>query len=240
MSQSVFTSYVLLGSGKVARYLEIYLRHLNLPFRTWNRRSGVALADVVQGATHVLLAVSDPAIPELSKLCGPNRTLVHFSGAANVAGVFAAHPLMTFGPQAQSSAWYREIPFVIDAGTDFQKILPGFPNKSFALSRELRPMYHALCALAGNSTFLLWKNIGDRFEHELKLPRELLAPFLHQVVRNACEHFSPENFTGAVARGDWNTVNMHLESLSPDLRIVYQSFLQQAAHSGVQVPEALI
>lgn len=235
-----FSSYALLGSGKVARHIQYYLSYLELPFRTWSRRDSQPLAEILNGTSHVLLAVSDSAIAELAEKCLPNQTLVHFSGTARIDGVFAAHPLMTFGSEVQPSQWYRTIPFVIDEGTDFDQILPGFPNAHFKISPEQRPMYHALCALAGNSTFLLWKNIGDRFERDLKLPRELLAPFLHQVVRNACENFTPDNFTGPVARGDWATVDKHLRSLNPELRLVYQAFLQQAAHSGVRVPEALL
>ncbi|NJM10367.1 MAG: DUF2520 domain-containing protein [Bdellovibrionaceae bacterium] len=114
--------------------------------------------------------------------------------------VFAAHPLMTFGAGLQAPEWYRAIPFVVDKGVDMVDILPGFPNGTFALAPEQRALYHALCTLAGNSTFFLWQKIAHEFRHSLGLPGDLLAPFLHQVVANALQPEAARMATGPVAR----------------------------------------
>jgi predicted short-subunit dehydrogenase-like oxidoreductase (DUF2520 family) len=96
--------------------------------------------------------------------------------------------------------------------------------------------------LAGNSAFLLWQQIGEEFERRLKLPRALLAPYLHQVVANALESAAPANFTGPVARGDWQVVRAHLDSLHhrPDLLQAYRQYLEIAETSGHPVPENLL
>lgn len=234
--------YALIGSGKVARHLEFYLQALNLNFESWNRRSGLPIDPVLADATHVLLAVSDPSIPQLAALTKPDQIVVHFSGASVIENVFAAHPLMTFGGELQTLEWYKAIPFVIDKGVSFAHILPGFPNKSFGLDKEKRPLYHALCALAGNSAFLLWLQVGAQFELQLDLPKELLEPFLQQVVSNAFSASAEGKFTGPVARQDWPVVRKHLSVLKdfPALKETYQNFIKQAAKNGIAVPKELL
>jgi predicted short-subunit dehydrogenase-like oxidoreductase (DUF2520 family) len=234
-----FTSYALIGSGKVARHIRQYLTYLQLPFSTWSRAGGTELSDALAGASHVLLAVSDPAIGEVAARIPAGHVLVHFSGGARVGGVAAAHPLMTFGSDLQAEAWYRAIPFVVDNDVDFKALLPGFPNESFELAPEKRALYHALCALAGNSTFLLWQKIAAEFR-ALDLPPEILERFLHQTVANALKPGTLA--TGPVARADWAAVKAHLDSLSenPSLAAAYRDFLNQAAFNGQKIPEALL
>jgi predicted short-subunit dehydrogenase-like oxidoreductase (DUF2520 family) len=253
MSKKPFESYALLGSGRLARHLHFYLKSLNLPLLMWSRDNDPRfnsfqdvdgderLAKVLDAGTHVLLAVKDAAIPELSARVSPVHTAVHFSGALRVPFVNSCHPLMTFGEEIEQLEWYRSIPFVIDEGADFGELLPGLPNPHFTLNPSRRSYYHALCSLAGNSTFLLWQQIGDEFERNLGLPRGLLAPFLHQVVANS-SRYNEANFTGPVARGDWDVVKAHLDSLHqrPELLQAYKNYLQMAGQTGHPVPEALL
>jgi len=254
VSNSPFTSYALLGSGRLARHLQSYLKSLNCPVVFWSRNgdpefnsvqepdSARRLTQTLKDRSHVLLAVSDPALPELANSTLPGQTVVHFSGCAQVPGVFAAHPLMTFGAEVQDLEWYRRIPFVVDTGVDFSRILPGFTNPAFSLEPGQRALYHALCALAGNSTFLLWQKITEVFEQQLELPSTVLSPFLHQVVTNALRPERSARATGPVARGDWDTVRAHLDALAekPTLLAAYRQFLHQAGQSGFEVPEALL
>ncbi|MGE0528872.1 MAG: DUF2520 domain-containing protein [Bdellovibrionales bacterium] len=247
---NAFTSFALVGSGRLARHLLFYLHCLNLPVHAWSRDGNpcfnssadldadARLQKVLGQSSHVLLAVKDSAIAELSRQCRPDQTVVHFSGALNIPTAIAAHPLMTFGTELEDVEWYRKIPFVIDEGHEFRDLLPGLPNPSYVLSPEQRPFYHALCSLAGNSTFLLWKQIGEEFESILHLPRSLLSPFLHQVVSNS-SRFSMADFTGPVARGDWEVVKAHLQSLSqrPDLLEAYRTYLRLVESTGTRIPE---
>ena len=252
VSQS-FKSYALLGSGRVAWHFQFYLKSLNLPFVTWSRNADPAfnsfadlsstdrLQRTIGESSHILFAVRDDALADLSSECKDSgKTLVHFSGAVNIEGVAAAHPLMTFGPQLEELDWYRRIPFVLSEGAQFENILPGLANKSWHVATEQRALYHALCSLAGNATHLLWSNIGDEFEKTLHLPRQLLSPFLHQVVTNLGR---PGGFTGPVARGDWQTVGKHLRALdlSPSaLQTAYRAYLKLADTEGHQIPTEML
>lgn len=248
-----FSSYALLGAGRLANHLSHYLRLLDLPVIRWSR-NGDALANtysdpdpdvrlhrVRQSASHLLLAVSDAGVAELAPRMPADRVVVHFSGALAVEGVACAHPLMTFGGPLMDLTWYQEIPFVLDRGSQFSDLLPGLPNPHHHLNPDQRPYYHALCSLAGNATYLLWRQIGAEFERELNLPRARLGPFLLQNVENAVRAGSID-VTGPAARADWQVVQSHLRSLarSPDLLMSYRQYLKSAASAGHAVPEELL
>jgi predicted short-subunit dehydrogenase-like oxidoreductase (DUF2520 family) len=237
-----FVSYALVGSGRVARHLAHYLELLHLPFATWSRQeSPEALAQLVQRSSHVLLAISDPAIEPVAQQLGTDaKVLVHFSGALQSTLVHGAHPLMTFTPELQTQAWYQSISLVLDEGFTLNDLLPGLPNAWCNIPLAKKPLYHALCSLAGNSSFLLWQEIGARFA-ELGLKPELLAPFLHQVVEAATHSNGAAGFTGPVARGDWQTVSRHLQALDQQaLENSYRSYLHLARQVGHPIPEELL
>lgn len=244
MSQNAFRQFSLIGSGRVARHLAFYLESLKIPFVTWSRREDPSLAHLptaVEKASHVLLAVSDSALEAVAgPLRGSGRTLVHFSGAVTVPGVVSAHPLMTFGDDFYREDDYRRIAFVIDSGHTLAELLPGLPNPSFALSPKDKNLYHALCVLAGNSTHLLWRRIGEEFS-ALGLSPEVLKPYLNQVVENALTG-GGRGFTGPVAREDWSVVRGHLRELAgrADLLDSYRSFLRLAHATGLNLPKDLV
>lgn len=254
MSQTEFRQFSLLGSGRLARHLKHYFTLLGLPFATWSRADDPDWSELkaaVEQSSHVLLAVADSAIGELAgPLRGTDRVLVHFSGALTVPGVTGAHPLMTFGEELRELDWYRRIPFVVDAPASLSQLLPGLPNPSLSLTPENKSLYHALCVLAGNSTYLLWRKIASEMAN-LGLPQSILEPYLHQVVDNALassatspvEVPSPRdpNFTGPVAREDWQIVRGHIRSLArrADLLDAYSAFLRLARSAGVEMPKDL-
>ncbi len=240
---SMLKAFLIIGTGQVAKHLSHYFAQLQLPTRHWSRQQPASdLVAHLQNSSHVLLAVKDEAIAEVHRHCElPNLTYVHFSGAKDVAGVFAAHPLMTFGSDLEDLEWYQRVPFVVSPGTTVQQLLPGLHNPSWSLSPAKRMLYHSLCSLAGNSTFLLWRQIMQTFEDELHLPREILLPLLHQTVKNAGK-VDGAQFTGPVARSDWTTVRDHLSQLAdrPTLNNAYKSYLELAQHSNLSVPEDLL
>lgn len=237
-----FRSYLIAGSGRLARHLHYYIQSLGLPCSTWSRReNNMSLAEAAKTHSHVLLAIKDSALFEVSAPLPESLVRVHFSGALTLPGIYAAHPLMTFGYELQSLDWYKKIPFVLAQGTKLEDVLPGLPNPFFQLEPELRPLYHALCSLAGNSTYLLWQQIGLEWQKSLGLPPQALEPFLQQVVANALD-VNLSAFTGPVARGDWNVVQGHLAALrnSSPLEQAYQAYLRLADATHHPVPKELL
>lgn len=231
--------YALLGGGRLARHMRHYFSLLDLPCSVWTRDGATAtnshaisdpvkrLRATVEPASHVLLLVSDGAIGEVLRRYPflHEKTLVHCSGALSIPGVAGAHPLMTFSHELYTLDQYRRIPFMVDKGHAFAALLPGLPNPHFAISLEDKPLYHALCVVAGNFSQLLWQAAAERFGG-LGLPAETLFPYLQQSLDNFIRH--PESaLTGPLSRGDQRTIERNLQSLGGDsLQPVYQAFVR--------------
>jgi 2-dehydropantoate 2-reductase len=231
-----FTSYLLLGDGRMARHAALYLKLLQLPFATWTRSNGSeALVRLARDASHVLVLVSDRSIEALllehpilrEKIC------VHFSGSVTTELAVGAHPLMTFTEQPYSFAEYRRIPFVIEKGRgEMSELLPGFPNPSYAIDAKSKALYHSLCVMAGNFTVLLWEKAFSAFSSRFGLPKAVLIPYLERISKNLVESKPGESvLTGPLVRRDRATIESNLDSLEGDpFANVYRAFV--SAHEG--------
>jgi predicted short-subunit dehydrogenase-like oxidoreductase (DUF2520 family) len=229
-------TYGLIGRGRLATHLARYFQLEKLPYRQWHRTHPEPLDRSVDGCDVLLLAVSDDAIepfmganPEVT-----NRPVVHFSGSLVVDGADGLHPLMTFGPELYDHDTYRAIPFVSErGGLSFGDVFPTLGNPSWVLNADLKPLYHALCVLAGNFTTMLWSKAFADFEKRLGLPREVLLPYLERTAANTVAA-GESALTGSLARGDQQTIDRDLSALEGDpYREVYQAFARAFAHEEV-------
>jgi predicted short-subunit dehydrogenase-like oxidoreductase (DUF2520 family) len=218
----------IVGDGRAARHLAHYLNLLNHPVRTWSRRHATlspyrALLD----CGTVLLLINDVAIepfvdawPALS-----SHMLVHCSGTLVTSVARVAHPLMSFGETLYDLDTYLQIPFIIDAdGPPFDSLLPHLPNPSFRMRSVDRPLYHALCVLAGTGSALLWHKLFTELESRFNIPRTAAFPYLQRVAANL-QQDSRRALTGPVTRGDYETVRANLATLQSDpYHAVYAAF----------------
>jgi len=237
------THYAIVGGGRLARHMRHYFTLSDLPVSIWSRDGAAEvnthslpnprarLEATVRPASHVLLLVSDGAIagllsryPFLHK-----KTLLHCSGALSIPGVAGAHPLMTFGHELYSLPQYQGIPFMVDQGHAFSALLPGLANPHYPVRIEDKPLYHALCVMAGNFSQILWQAASEGFGG-MGLPPDTLAPYLLQVVRNFVAnpgHKQGAALTGPLSRGDTQTIQRNLKALDGDpLQPVYQAFVE--------------
>ena len=236
------TSFLIIGNGRFARHLRHYFSLEKIQFQSWHRgQSPELLTNSLASATHVLLAISDRAITSFAESIASfeDKTLVHFSGSITVDGVSGAHPLMTFSNDLYDLETYRRIPFIVESeGPAFETLLPGLNNPWHAISRGQKPLYHALCALSGNFTVLLWEKVFADFSAKLGLPREVLVPYLCQITENiACSSEGGSALTGPLVRGDFETVERHLKALEGDaFRDVYAAFVTAYLRSPSRGP----
>lgn len=237
-SAPISPSYLLIGSGRVARHLAHYFTLESIPFATWSRTPAAppSMGHVIHDlrdnvATHILLAVSDPAIEGFleQNSCFKDRICVHFSGALTIKGAQGTHPLMTFGTQLYSREIYREIPFVVERGArTFHELLPGLSNPFYTIAAEQKTLYHALCVLSGNFSVLLWEKAFHDFSERLGLPKEVLLPYLRQTTANLIEAGVGQSvLSGPLVRRDHATVDRHLAALSGDpFQNVYRAMVE--------------
>jgi len=230
-------SYGLVGRGRVASHMARYLDLEGQPVRRWHRDLQDSPTATLGETDIVLLAISDDA---LEGFIADNpalwdRTLVHFSGSRVVDGAHGLHPLMTFGPEVYDLETYRSIPFVEErGGPGFGALFPGLQNPSWPIDPDDKPLYHALCVLAGNFTTILWVKAMEDFDSRLGLPREVLRPYLEQSAANTLE-LDRQALTGSLARSDHGTIARDLEGLNGDeFREVYLAFTHAFAAMGVE------
>jgi predicted short-subunit dehydrogenase-like oxidoreductase (DUF2520 family) len=235
--------YGFVGDGRLSRHWRHYFSSLGIDWRLWSRRlaraQGLGAADALAGCDVILLAVADDAIEsvlgELRADGLASRTFVHFCGGRSFDGAWGAHPLMSFGPSLYEPAFYREIPVFAeveaampDAAAHFRALFPALPNPCFALRTEDKAYYHALCALAGGMTAVLWREFFAAMATRFHAPREALAVYPRRIVENVLAS-ADGALTGPVARGDTGTIHAHLAALdSSPLGPVYQAFIAAA------------
>lgn len=224
-------TYGIAGRGRVATHMARYLELESQTFATWHRGMACGPAEALGDARFLLLAISDDALedfltsePELATL-----NLVHFSGSKTIPGATGMHPLMTFGPKTYDLETYRAIPFITDRGAPaFSDVFPALSNLSWAIGPEEKPLYHAMCVMAGNFPTLLWSKAFEVFERDLGLPRDVLVPYLARTLENSLES-GGKALTGPLVRGDVGTVQQNLAALGNDpFANIYRAFAHVA------------
>lgn len=221
-------TYLIIGSGRVARHLGHYLHLENLNFESWDRSQDPhALARKVAKASHVLLAISDGALESFYRqhLAGHDVTVVHFSGALHFDDMISAHPLMTFGPELYDLGFYKKIHFTLTGAMTLQAALPGLKNPFSVLPPEKKPLYHAQCVVGGNFVSLLIKEMLAGLS-DINIPKEAAANYLEKVFANTVKN--PQGaLTGPLVRKDTTTVQKNLQALEGhNLKPIYEAFLK--------------
>lgn len=221
-------SYLIIGSGRVARHLGYYLHLLNQHFETWDRSQDPhALARKVAKSSHVLLAISDSALLGFYRqhLAGHDKVIVHFSGAHHFEDMIAAHPLMTFGPELYDLSFYQKIHFTVTGAGSLQEAIPVFANPFSVLPPEQKARYHSYCVLGGNFVTLLVTKMLQGFS-EMSIPAEAAHLYVEKILANTFQN-PTQALTGPLVRKDTETVKANLQALSEDSYLpVYEAFLK--------------
>jgi predicted short-subunit dehydrogenase-like oxidoreductase (DUF2520 family) len=224
--------------------------------------------DVVRRADLVLLAVPDAVLAGLVSGLAATGTfragqiVVHTCGSRGVevlapavaAGVLplALHPAMTFTGRcedvarlgtscvgvtvADETGWSVGEALVLEMGAEPVRV-----------PAEARPLYHAALSHGANHLATLVRDAADVLERAGVVPAErLLGPLLEAALDNALRH-GDRALTGPVARGDVDTVRLHLRVLAesaPQLLEPYRAQACRTAHraeaAGLLAPAATV
>jgi predicted short-subunit dehydrogenase-like oxidoreductase (DUF2520 family) len=166
---------------------------------------------------------------------GPGSWVAHTSGATPLSALdphtrrFGLHPLQSFtharGAEQLDGA-YAAITAEADearqVGFELAQLLGLEP---FAVAEEDRALYHAGAAIASNYLVTLHKAAAEIFE-DVGAPVAGLRPLMQGVIDNEFE------LTGPIARGDWSTVERHLDAIrmrKPKLEPLYRILAEATA-----------
>lgn len=199
----------VVGAGRVGSAVAARLGE-RLPTHTVRRDLACGDVDLV------LLCVPDRAIAEVATAIPPGPWIAHTSGACSLDALapharrFSLHPLQTFtcgrGPEQLDGAHAAvsgETEEALDAGFATARLVGLRP---FALANEARPLYHAGATVAASFLVTLHDVAADLLR-AAGAPPEGLEPLMRRTMENG---FAP---TGPHVRGDWDTVERHLEAI---------------------------
>jgi predicted short-subunit dehydrogenase-like oxidoreductase (DUF2520 family) len=223
-----FRSACVVGVGRVGSAVSARLAE-TIPTRTTGRELAIGSVDLV------VLCVPDRAVPEVAAAISPGPWIAHTSGARTLDSLvphgrrFSIHPLQTFvrsrGPEQLDGAWGAV------SGESEEALAAGFALadllglQAFELRDEEHPLYHAAAAAASNFLVTIHWAAAELFG-EAGAPPQALLPLMRRTMENGFE------LTGPLTRGDWETVERHLEIISerrPDLEHMYRALTEVTA-----------
>ncbi len=190
--------------------------------------------EVADGVDLVLLAVPDDVLPGLVAglvevgAVHAGQFVAHPSGrfgidvlapAAAVGALpLAIHPVMTFTGTSVDLARLEDCPFGVTAPDAIRPVAEALVvemgGEPVWVPEDARPLYHAALAFSANYLMTLVTTslelLADAGVHD---PRRLVGPLLGASLDNALRS-GDAALTGPVARGDAQTVALHLERIS--------------------------
>jgi predicted short-subunit dehydrogenase-like oxidoreductase (DUF2520 family) len=195
----------------------------------------------------VLLCVPDRAIAEVAADVPPGPWVAHVSGATPLAALapherrFGMHPLQSFskarGPEQLDGAWAAVSGETDEARATGFWLAEALGLRPFELDDAGRAAYHAGAAIASNFLVALRGAARSLFE-AAGAPPDALDPLIQGVVDTGFE------LTGPIARGDWATVERHLEVIRaerPELEELYLVLAEATATiAGRELPSGTV
>jgi predicted short-subunit dehydrogenase-like oxidoreductase (DUF2520 family) len=187
-------------------------------------------------ADAILLCVPDTAIADVAGGLAPGHGWIgHTSGATPLSALdphsrrFGLHPLRSFtrnrGPEqldGAPAAITAETQEAREVGFELALLLGLEP---FSLAEEDRALYHAGAAIASNYLVTLQRAAAEIFR-EVGAPESGIRSLMQSVIDNGFE------LTGPIARGDWETVERHLQAIrerKPRLEPLYRTLAEATA-----------
>jgi predicted short-subunit dehydrogenase-like oxidoreductase (DUF2520 family) len=221
----------VVGAGRVGTSVAARLGE-----RISTRVSGRSLD--VSGAELVLLCVPDRAVAEVATAIPPGPWIAHTSGALTLQALaphtrrFSLHPLQTFtlerGPEQLDGAWAAVSAESAEAHALGFELARELGLRPFELDDDARPLYHAGATVAAGFLATLHEVAAELVE-AAGAPPQALDPLMRRAMENG---FAA---TGPHVRGDWATVEGHLEAIRearPELEPFYRA-LSEATREAV-------
>jgi predicted short-subunit dehydrogenase-like oxidoreductase (DUF2520 family) len=233
----------ILGAGNVATQLALALKKAGTPIvQIYNRSddAGIELARTVhasftsnlnnlENADVYIVAVKDDAIAEIAgQLKLQNQIVAHTSGtkskellsqASPAYGIF--YPLQTM--TKTSKVDFKNVPLLVE-GSD-ESVTAQLENLARTISRNVhrvdeqqRQWIHVAAVFANNFTNHLF-GISEHIMVEHGMSFDILKPLIFNFVQSL-EKYSPSEIqTGPAMRGDYQTIEKHLELLTDEVRL---------------------
>jgi predicted short-subunit dehydrogenase-like oxidoreductase (DUF2520 family) len=193
-------------------------------------------AEAAAAGDVILLCVPDRAVAEVAEVLARaplrwnGKIVLHTSGALSSqtlgplkragAAVGSMHPAQSFaGPETPPSR-FRGVFFAVEgdpkAAAAARRLARSVGGRPYPIGAGDKALYHAACSLASNMLVPLFDRACALLEETGIRPRHaarILLPLVEGTVENLKGLDRARALTGPIARGDKETVRLHLESL---------------------------
>jgi predicted short-subunit dehydrogenase-like oxidoreductase (DUF2520 family) len=221
---------LIIGAGRAGSSLARALRSVGSEVEGPHGRS-FDLEDIDAEVEIVVLATSDDAIPALAARLRPsaNRVVVHLSGSLGLDVLVAhprsasLHPLVPL-PNAQLGAarLLSGASFAVAGDERIRELVELLGGKVVEVADEDRVRYHAAACVAANHVVALMGQV-ERLAASAGLGLEDFMA-LTRAALDDVERLGPAHaLTGPASRGDWLTLERHLEAIDPAERAAYRA-----------------
>jgi predicted short-subunit dehydrogenase-like oxidoreductase (DUF2520 family) len=230
---------------------QIPLREVVVPGGASARKTALPLTNLDRArldADVLWLCVPDKAIARVTarlvRSAGDrgleDQIVVHSSGALSAgvlqaaakagASVGSMHPLMSF--PTRTPVTIKGVSFAVEADPASSRVLNQLVRRiggrPFAIKAANKALYHAVGVL---SSPLLVSHLAAAYEAAARAgfsprqARRLIEPIARATLDNFFRNGSARSFSGPIARGDVDTIRLHLQALKPHpiLASVYRS-----------------
>jgi predicted short-subunit dehydrogenase-like oxidoreductase (DUF2520 family) len=205
-----------------------------------------SLAEATDGAELVLIATPDEAIAAVAgelaagRAISRDQVVLHLSGLLDKtalsqledtgAALGSFHPVQSVAEPASAAERLKGAYVGIEgderALVAAERLANTLRMSAVRISAESKPAYHAGAAFVANYTVAL-VGVAERLARSAGVPPDVAArlylPLLGGAVANLTSLGPAAALTGAVRRGDVQTIQSHLEALGPEDRELYRT-----------------
>jgi predicted short-subunit dehydrogenase-like oxidoreductase (DUF2520 family) len=221
---------LIIGAGRAGSSMARALRDVGYRVEGPVGR-GYDVSNLDRAIDTVIIATSDDAIAGVaSKVdASPERLVLHLSGSLGT-DVLAPHvrrgtlhPLVPLPTVDLGAARLKGgITFAVAGDDEVRTMVAHLGGKVVDVADEDRARYHAAACIAANHVVALLGHV-ERVAASAGLPLEAFLDLTRSAIDDV-ESFGPRNaLTGPVARGDWSTLDRHLEAMDPAERASYRA-----------------
>ena len=205
-----------------------------------------SLAEATSEAELILIATPDDAIEQVAAELAARGGITHDQVILHLSGLLDRRALLPLEASGAACGSFHPVQTVAEAGTAAERLkgayvgIEGDERALVAAERlantlrmvpvripaEAKPAYHAGASFVANYTIAL-VGVAERLARSAGVPADVAAklylPLLGGAVANLTALGPAASLTGAVRRGDVQTIRAHLQALGPEDRELYRA-----------------
>lgn len=190
----------------------------------------------VDGVDLLLLCVPDGSVGEVARRVpvSDSTVVAHCSGSLTLDALEPAprrasiHPLVPLADADSGARLLRGAYFAVAGDQIGEAVVRSLEGHPIAVAESQRALHHAAAVIASNHVVALLAQV-ERLAGQLGVPPEAYLHLTRLAVDNVAALGAGAALTGPVSRGDWATVQAHLEALPASERDAYVALARRAA-----------